>query len=246
MNAASQRQLTPWLIGVLAGSGALLLAVSLGLGSGVRWDAPRPLAALPPAHVGATLPPSRPLTAFAPVWQKPLFSADRLPTATAATAAVSLGELELTGIILSPGLHLALLHDKSGDRPVRVAEGATLPDSGWRLVELKARSAVFASASGRTELTLPVTAPAALTPPTRATGGAHSPAQSNASAAAPAPSSTAPIMQVVPATASAPPSSPTDEAAQQRARLEALKAAVQRRRAQSQVPSAPDLSSRDH
>jgi general secretion pathway protein N len=245
MNATTQRQLTPWLIGALVLSGALLLAVLLGLGRGVHWDAPRPLAALPPAHAGSALPPARPLTAFAPVWQQPLFSADRLPSASPTAAAVSLGELELTGVILTPDLHLALLHDKNGDRPLRVTEGATLPDSGWRLVELKARSAVFASANGRTELTLPVTAPAALSTAARPSGGTPP------AAGAPAPASAqAPTAMVVPVPAPTPsPTTAADEAAaQQRARLEALKAAVQRRRvaAQNQVPPAPESSSRDH
>jgi general secretion pathway protein N len=244
MNAAMQRRLTPWLIGALLLSGALLLAVLLGLGRGVRWDAPRALGALPPAHASSALPPPPPLAAFAPVWQQPLFSADRLPTASTAAAAVSLGELELTGVILTPDLHLALLRDKNGDRPLRVAEGATLPDSGWRLVELKPRSAVFASANGRTELTLPVTAPAALSAASRPPGGAPA---AGTPAIAPA---SPPTAMVVPVTTPPPPTSTaTDEAAaQQRARLEALKAAMQRRRAanQSQVPSAPDPSSRDH
>ncbi|MET0332357.1 MAG: hypothetical protein ABW154_13120 [Dyella sp.] len=246
MSAAVQRRLTPWLIAALTGSGALLLAVLLGLGSGVHWDAPRALATLPPAQVGAALPPARPLAAFASVWQQPLFSADRLPTASTAAAAVSLGELELTGIILTPDLHLALLRDKSDDQPVRVVEGTTLPNSGWRLVELKPRSAVFASASGRTELTLPVTAPAAVNPPTRVPGGPPRRGEGNASAGTLSPPSTGPIMQVVPATTAASAEPTDDAAAQQQARLEALRAAALRRHVQSQVPTAPDFSSRDH
>ena len=159
MNAANQRQLTPILAALAVLLGAALLLLLSGIGRGVQWDAPRSLAALPPAGNAADLPQPLPLQKFALVWQKPLFSPDRKPVAHAADGGSNLGDLELTGIILTPGLRMALLHDKNGDKQVRLHEGESLPDGSVKLVEVRSRSALFDSSAGRTELKLPAGAP---------------------------------------------------------------------------------------
>ena len=41
MNAANQRQLTPWLVALVVLLGAVLLLLLAGIGRGARWDAPR-------------------------------------------------------------------------------------------------------------------------------------------------------------------------------------------------------------
>ncbi|MGC1549896.1 MAG: hypothetical protein WA777_15345 [Rhodanobacter sp.] len=162
MKAATQRSLTPVLVIVAVIFGVLLLVLLAGVGQGVHWDAPRETEALPVAH-SATLPPPAPLASYASVWEHPLFSSDRKPMVSAATGGgVSLGDLELTGIIITPELHMALLRDKSSankDKEVRVRQGDALPDGSWTLVDLQPRSAIFASSSGRTELKLPAGAP---------------------------------------------------------------------------------------
>lgn len=159
MNAANQRQLTPILVALAVLLGAALLLLLSGIGRDARWDAPRPLAALPPAGNPADLPQPVPLQQFALVWQKPLFSPDRKPVAHAADGGSNLGDLELTGIILTPDLRMALLHDKNGDKQVRLHEGESLPDGSVKLVEVRPRSALFDSSAGRTELKLPAGAP---------------------------------------------------------------------------------------
>ncbi|MET4569581.1 hypothetical protein [Rhodanobacter soli] len=159
MNAANQRQLTPLLIALVVVLGAVLLLLLAGIGRGAQWDAPRSLAPLPPAGNPANLPQPVPLQQFALVWQKPLFSPDRKPVARAADGGSNLGDLELTGIILTPGLRMALLHDRNGDKQVRLREGEALPDGSVKLVELRPRSALFDSPAGRTELKLPAGAP---------------------------------------------------------------------------------------
>lgn len=177
MNAAAQRRMTPWLIGAAVVLAAVLLGLLSGLGRSVRWDAPHRAAPLPPLHQAA-LPAAPPLASYAAVWEHPLFNSDRKPIVDDAGGGhVNLGDLELTGIILTPDLRMALLRDKSaGDREdaaeVRVRQGDSLPDGSWKLVALKPRSAVFASASGRTVLDLPAGAPidapahaASVTPP---------------------------------------------------------------------------------
>jgi general secretion pathway protein N len=79
--------------------------------------------------------------------------------AHAADGGSSLGDLDLTGIILTPNLRMALLHDKNGDKQVRLHEGEALPDGSVTLVEVRPRSALFDSSAGRTELKLPAGAP---------------------------------------------------------------------------------------
>jgi general secretion pathway protein N len=159
MNAAAQRRLTPVLAGIAAGLALLLLLLLAGVGRGVHWDPPRPAPPLPDTRNSANLPVAVPLEQFAMVWQQPLFNPDRKPAMRSAKGGASLGEMQLTGIILTPGLHMALLHAKGGEADVRVREGDSLPDGSWKLAELKPRSAVFESASGRTELELPAGAP---------------------------------------------------------------------------------------
>jgi general secretion pathway protein N len=159
MNAANQRQLTPLLVVIAVLLGALLLLLLAGIGRGAQWDAPRVLAPLPPAGNPSNLPQPLPLQQFALVWQKPLFTPDRKPIAHAADGGSSLGDLELTGIILTPGLHMALLHDRNDDKQVRLREGESLPDGSVKLVEVRPRSALFDASTGRTELKLPAGAP---------------------------------------------------------------------------------------
>lgn len=178
MNAANQRHLTP-ILATIAGLLALLLLLLLsGIGRGVHWNPPRTLARLPPPPNTADLPRPLPLAQFAPVWQKPLFSPDRKPVVRAAEGGSNLGDFELTGIILTPGLHMVLLHDKNGNKEVRLREGASLPDGSVKLLEVHPRSAMFDSSAGRTELKLPAGAPidapkaGALPPPPPTPGGA--------------------------------------------------------------------------
>lgn len=228
MNAAAQRRMTP-VLGVLAVIfGALLLTLLAGVGRGVHWGPPRTASPLPETR-DQGLPPPLPLAQFAAVWQQPLFSPDRKPAMRTASGGASLGEMQLTGIILTPGLHMALLHDKSGNHEVRVREGDSLPDGSWRLAELKPRSAVFESGGGRTELELPAGAPIDVPNDTAAPAqaGANAPAAALppggmrvmtgpvAAPNAPAPGATAPN---------------TNDAQTDRIRL--LKEAIQKRRAQ--------------
>jgi general secretion pathway protein N len=159
MNIAHQRRLTPVLGVVVVLLGVLFLLLLGGMGRGVRWAPPRSLPPLPPAGNRADLPHPEPLQQFSLVWQKPLFNPDRRPTAHAAAGDSNLGDLELTGIIITPDLRMALLHDKNGNKEIRLREGAALPDGSVTLIEVHQRSAVFDSSSGRTELKLPAGAP---------------------------------------------------------------------------------------
>ena len=236
MNAASQRRLTPVLVVLALLLGALWLALLAGFGRGVHWDAPR-AAALPPTpgrHAG--LPTPLPLAEFAPVWQQSLFSPDRKPEAHAASGGSSIGDLQLTGIILTPQLHMALLHDKNGNKELRLREGQSLPDGSLSLVEVKPRSVILDSAQGRTELKLPAGAPidaakaaSAMAAPTTATDPMGAP---QGDAVAPG---AATVQRVVPMGQGAARQTPPPYTPQQLDRLRKLKAAILQRRAAGQA-----------
>lgn len=172
MNAADQRRLTPLLIALTTVLAAGVLVLLSGAGSGAHWGPPRPVAALPAPAGPANLPQAIPLQQFALVWTRPLFSPNRRPMARLAAGGSTLGDLTLTGVIVTPGLRVALLQDRNGDKQLRLREGQTLPDGSVTLVEVRARSALFDSAAGRTELKLAAGAPIdTVTPGPPATNG---------------------------------------------------------------------------
>jgi general secretion pathway protein N len=236
MNALTQRRLTPVLGIVCALLGLALIAVLGGVGRGVRWDPALPdkVAALP--EKTTALAPPKPLASYSDIWQRPLFTVDRKPMArvTGEEQGASLGDLELTGIIMTPGLRMALLHDRSNNREVRIREGAALPDGRWTLSELTARSASFGNGSERKELVLKVTAPTQVKPGgTQAATGGMAPPPSQPQAQ---PQPRAGVVSPMSPAASASRPEPGD--AVQKARIEALKAAVQKRRAEQAAQSA--------
>jgi general secretion pathway protein N len=160
MNAAHQRGLTSVLAVAASVLGVLLLLLLGGVGRKVHWAPAQSLPPLPAAGNGGSLPTPLPLEQFAVVWQRPLFNPDRKPMAQVASDGAGLGDLELTGIILTPTLRMALLRDKGGDhREVRVREGQSLPDGSVTLLEVHPRSALFNTPTGQTELKLQAGAP---------------------------------------------------------------------------------------
>lgn len=159
MNAADQRAMTPWLGALCVLLAAVLLLLLTGIGRGVHWDVPAGSAALPAASSSPVPGVAPPLQRYAEIWQRPLFNVDRRPLPESdGDAAVTLGDLQLTGIIITPDLRMALLRDRNNGREVRVREGGRLPSGGWTLQTLKPRSAVFAGNGQRTELPLTVAA----------------------------------------------------------------------------------------
>jgi general secretion pathway protein N len=236
MNAASQRRFTPVLVGIVALLAVVLLALLGGLGRKVHWDKSRPPASLPPPTDASKLPAPLPLDSFALVWQKPLFTPDRKPIARVADGGTSLGDLSLTGIILTSGLRMALLHDKSGDREIRLHEGEALPDGSVKLVQVRARSALFDASGGRTELKLPAGAPIDQ-PKGSAPGIANGDAAANGADTAAAPQGGA-LMSVGPHGAgrqgNAP---PVQDAPPQSTLIDRIRQANQRRRAENAAGS---------
>lgn len=177
---------------VLAGTCGLLLVLALmlqvGLGRGYHWrstedDAVAKQAAANIDRVPFKLPPE---TSFAQTDARPLFNEDRKPTPDVPVEAgpppapaVPLN-VSLTGVILTPQLHLAMIHDNTKNDSAAVKEGMPLPGDlgGWTLTRVKERSAIFKEAAGdevEVELSTAVASPK---PGAQARAGAPTPATS--------------------------------------------------------------------
>ncbi|MGH8212538.1 MAG: hypothetical protein ACREPP_04815 [Rhodanobacteraceae bacterium] len=172
MNAADRRRLTPALGIVCVLLALLLIALWAGAGRGAHWDDSAEPARLPPLKAASPPPSVPPLQDFASVWEHPLFSPDRKPIPGSADDGESAdsNNLELTGVIILPGLRMALLREHSSGRTWRVREGQSA--GGATVIEVKPRSAVVEAGSSRSELALkPGAAPSANAGDNAAAGG---------------------------------------------------------------------------
>ena len=153
MNAADRRRLTPTLGIVVAVLLLLLIALWMGFGRGAHWHDDAAPPRLPP--VGAATPPPvvPPLEQYAEVWEHPLFSPTRTPAPATSGDDTASGDLELTGVIMLPGLKMAILHDKTRNKDYRIIAGQPSRE-GPSLIELHPRSAVVESAGSRLQLNL--------------------------------------------------------------------------------------------
>ena len=154
-----------WLLATVAGWAvfAWLLAVfGMGRHAQALEADPGLLRPLPNAR-----PPAAqrlgPMSQYAAIAQRPLFSQDRLPKAFFLQGAGE-GESQqaafdyvLTSVLITPTLKMAILQPADGSESVRVRLGE-VPEShpAWRLTSLDARSAVFEGPEGRREMTLRV------------------------------------------------------------------------------------------
>ncbi|MGH8041688.1 MAG: hypothetical protein ACREPN_06555 [Rudaea sp.] len=171
---------------ILAGACAVLflfaLAMQLGFGRGYSW-LPADTQTLDGGKVAIDRTPFKlpPETAFADTTARPLFNDDRKPTPdspdeldTPPPPKVPLN-IALTGIILTPQLHLAMVHDKLKNTNLAIKEGMPLDgdQGGWTLTRLNARSAVFRETSGEeveVELSTAVASPSPNAPQRGAPG----------------------------------------------------------------------------
>src|SRR5699024_8240684 len=117
----------------------------LGLGRNVHWLPPGTAPKLPAARHPTETTDVPSLQRSAEIWQRPLFTTNRQPAPVAAQGDTSadLNNLELTGVIMAPGMHIALLTDSSDGHTVRVIEGKSMAHSNWVLQTLKPREATF-------------------------------------------------------------------------------------------------------
>ena len=160
------------MIGALRPMGALLAALaawSLALlvlafaGLGARFGPHPPNAALAPPlpQVSLTQTGSRlgPPSDYLEVGSRPLLSADRRPPpVTDAGDGVDEAPLDvtLTSVLIAGDVRLAIVQKQGDPQGQRVRLGETVAGTGWRLVELLPRRAVFEGPQGRRELDLRV------------------------------------------------------------------------------------------
>jgi general secretion pathway protein N len=165
MSVRGSRLLSIVLAGICGGLLLLALVLQAGWGRGYRWDTPDESAALAAAkidHEVFQLPPKK---EYAATDARPLFNEDRKPTPELPTDAPppdvppSTLNIALTGIMLTPKLHMALIQDKSKNTTISLREGMPMPgDQGdWTLTELKPRSAIFKQAPGGEEVEVELT-----------------------------------------------------------------------------------------
>lgn len=164
--------------------------------------------------VGSRLGPA---SDYLEVGNRPLFSRDRRPASMSADpgqAQVPL-EVNLTSVLITPQLKLAIVQNVSDGASRRVRLGDTLEGTAWRLVQLEPRRAVFEGPEGQRDLALrvfdgsggqsptpqaasaaggPVALPPGATAPDKAEApGVAAAPGGNASGNAPAPTTVAPV-----------------------------------------------------
>lgn len=139
--------------------GVLLLLVfvlELGAGRGYRWW-PMEAQQHPPRqqaieHAAFRLPS---WNEYANIHQRPVFNEDRRPTPPpppegATDKPIPKLTITLSGVILTPSLHVAMIVENGKTQSSAIKEGGSLPGDlgGWSLAKVKPRSAVFKNALG--------------------------------------------------------------------------------------------------
>lgn len=155
MNLVMQARLTIVLAAACGLFGLLALLFWLGVGTGYGFAAPDAQAThkLPSVSSIAKQNFDMPEFAhFAEITQRPLFSQDRQPIPPDQDAGDDKPEappvplqVQLTGVILTPDLRMALLKDRTTNKNVNLKEGMPLPgkQATWLLVEIDPRKVVF-------------------------------------------------------------------------------------------------------
>lgn len=166
--ATTSQRLPTLLLAAFAGWSLLVMfVVYAGLGGrySLHPDDASRVPELPRLDLSRAQNPLGAMAEYAQVGERPLFNADRRPIPVPAApgvvaepaAAVAL-DVTLTSVILSGDMKIAIVLDKKTNKTQSVKVGATLQgdQSGWKLIELASRKAVFEGPSGRSEVELRV------------------------------------------------------------------------------------------
>lgn len=151
-----------WLLATLAGWALVLWVLALlGMGERVQRlaDDPGMVSRLPQLAVA---PPERlgPLTQYAEISTRPLFSEDRHPQPFSLTPegdenAPPAFDFVLTSVLLTPTLKMAIVQPTAGGESIRIKLGeAAEQQPAWRLSALNPRSAIFEGPDGQRTLDL--------------------------------------------------------------------------------------------
>jgi general secretion pathway protein N len=155
-----------WLL-IAVAAWALLCAIVALSGFGGRYrllaDDPSQIPKLPTLAQQANARPALgPPEAYAAVAERPLFYPDRKPIAVhvpGQNPSAQPFNVVLTSVIITPTLQMAIVQDTQTRQSLRARQGQALEGaySGWKLIALSPRSAVFDGGSqGRTTLELRV------------------------------------------------------------------------------------------
>ncbi len=246
-----------WLLAVVAGWAVLawLLAV-LGMGGRIAPLADdtglvKPIPALPAGSASRL----GPISQYAEIGARPLFSVDRRPRPFSlqgdadGTDASQEFDYLLTSVLITPTLQLAILQSPDGSKSARVKLGEA-PEShpAWRLSALNARSAVFDGPSGPRTLELRVFDGIGGQPPTAVAREGQPPvavpvtAPTDGHGMAPrttsTPSQPSPAAPRAPGTVKPAPATTTPPMTEQ-AQMEAIRQRIQARRAQLRQQQSP-------
>jgi general secretion pathway protein N len=194
--------------------------------------------------VGSRLGPA---SDYLEVGNRPLFSRDRRPapmTADAGEAQVPL-EVNLTSVLITANLKLAIVQNISDGLSRRVRLGDTLEGTAWRLVQLEPRRAVFEGPDGQRDLALRVfDGTGGQSPTPQAVAGAAGPGAIPPGASAPdkiepaAPGTVAAPGGAAPGTAAAP--QPTVAPVTPDEQVEAIRRRIEARRAMRAAEAAAE------
>jgi general secretion pathway protein N len=154
-----------WVLIAVAGW-ALLCAIVAMSGFGGRYqllaDDPSQAPALPTVSLASARSPLGPIEAYAEAANRPLFYPDRKPMVVhiaGQNSAAQALNVTLTSIIITPTMQMAIVQDNQTHQSLRVREGQAFEGaySGWKMVGMTPRSAVFDGGSqGQTTLQLRV------------------------------------------------------------------------------------------
>jgi general secretion pathway protein N len=235
---AARQRLSTLLLAAFAGWSLLVLIV-VQTGLGARYalhpdDASR-VPELPRLDLSRAQTPIGALTDYAQVGERPLFNADRRPipppapaggAAAEAPAAAPL-DVVLTSVVMSGDMRIAIVLDKKTSKTQSVKLGDSLAgeQSGWKLVELAPRKAVFEGPTGRSDAELRVY---------DGTGGEAPTAAASVQPEAPQPAEGTPAVNPQAAAAAAASAAATGQAQPQtpEARAELIRRRIEERRRQ--------------
>ena len=195
---------------------------------------------LPQVRLDQTKSRLGPAIDYLEIGTRPLLSADRRPAPVIAGAGdAGNGNLDvtLTSVLITERLKLAIVRDNASGASRRVRLGETLEGSGWRLIDLHPRQAVFEGPTGQRSLDLRVfdgrsgDAPTPTTPSGDKTAG---------TGAVPPPLPPPPDPEATPATVAAPIASnaPKPDASGEKDQVDAIRRRIEARRAQMRADAA--------
>ncbi len=227
-----------WLLAALAGWALLAWLLALaGLGGRVA-PLPDDASLLQPLPQSRPSPPERlgPMAQYAEIGTRPLFSEDRRPQPFSLQpegddeAPVNTFDYVLTSVLLTPGLHMAIVQPTAGGESVRIKLGTAAEDiPAWRLVLLNPRSAVFEGPEGQKTLDLRTYDGSADTAPVMMRDADAAP---DSKLGVPPQTRPSPPATPAPATAPAPATVADADTTSPAAQMEAIRQRIEARRAQ--------------